>query len=256
MKTRSLFRLVRSLPLFALLASFSSFADEPAVNWPLVAAPEGKNPALVPSPANYWMEQYVRNFRRARSGPVDLLFQGDSITEGWRTPGVGKEVWDENYGKLAAASFGIGGDKIENVLWRLRNGEFGGLSPKLIVLMIGTNNGWRDSAEQIAEGVTAVVGEIRKLCPRSHILLLGIFPRSERPDSPERRKNEAVNALLARANFEPAVTYLDLGKKFLEPDGTLSRKIMPDLLHPNRAGYEIWAREIRAVVEKYVAPAK
>lgn len=256
MKKPLCLRVLRIFPLFALLASLASYADEPAVNWPLVMAPQGENPALVPSPANYWMEQYVRNFRRARSGPIDLLFQGDSITEGWRTPGVGKEVWEENYGKLNAASFGIGGDKVENVLWRLRHGEFGTVSPKLVVLMIGTNNGWRDSAERIAEGVATVVADIRQLCPKSHILLLGVFPRAERPDSPERRKNEAVNALLAKKEFGPEVTYLDLGKKFLEPDGTLSRKVMPDLLHPNRTGYEIWAREIRPVVEKYVGPTK
>lgn len=233
-------------------ANYALCADVPVSNWPLPVVPQGVNPAIFPAPRNPWMVKFDNNRQRARQGGIDLLFQGDSITEGWMVAGKGKEIWNARYGKLRAASFGIAGDATEQVLWRIQNGEMAGLSPKLIVLMIGTNNVLRDTAPQIAEGIAEVVRAIRNACPESHLLLLAIFPRSEKPDSPVRLKLTEVNRLIAPLAADPAITFLDIGPAFLSADGTLSKDIMPDFLHPTSKGHELWAEAIEPVIKKYV----
>ncbi len=178
----------------------------------------------------------------AKAGGVDLLFVGDSITDGWR--GGGKAVWDKYFAPLKAANFGISGDRTEHVIWRLRNGELEGIQPKLVVLMIGTNNG--DPAGDVALGIKTILTDIRERSPRSKVLLLGIFPRSEKPDA-GRAKNDEVNTLIAKfATFAETgrVAYLDIGARFLAPDQTLPKDVMPDFLHPNEKGYQIWADAI------------
>jgi hypothetical protein len=130
------------------------------------------------------------------------------------------------------------------VIWRLRNGELEGISPKLVVLMIGTNNG--DPAPDVALGIKTILGDIHDRHPRCKVLLLGIFPRSEKPDG-ARAKNEAVNKIISGyATFSESrrVSYLDIGARFLAADGTLPKDVMPDALHPNEKGYQIWADAI------------
>jgi lysophospholipase L1-like esterase len=179
-----------------------------------------------------------------KAGGVDLLFVGDSITDGWR--GGGKAIWDKNFGPFKPANFGISGDRTEHVIWRMRNGELEGLQPKLVVIMIGTNNGG-DSAPDVALGIKTIISDIHERCPRAKFLLLGIFPRSEKPDG-ARAKNEEVNKLISRYAGDLSlgrVSYMDIGPKFLAADGvTLPKDIMPDFLHPNEKGYQIWADAI------------
>jgi lysophospholipase L1-like esterase len=196
------------------------------------------NPATTPSPRNDWIERHNGFVARARDGGIDVLFVGDSITDGWRNRG--KAVWAERYEPLKSANFGIGGDKTEHVLWRLQNGELEGFKPKAAVLMIGTNNTPRDSAAQIAEGVTAIVKEIRQRTPDTKILLLAIFPRAEKPDHPLRQKINAINPVIAKLHDGQHVFFLDINDKFLQPDGILPASIMPDFLHPYEEGYKIW----------------
>lgn len=185
----------------------------------------------------------------AKAGGVDLLFLGDSITDGWRS--TGKAVWDKAFAPLKAANFGIGGDRTEHVIWRLQHGELEGIHPRLAVVMIGTNNAG-DSAEDVALGVKAVIGEIQQRSPGTRILLLAIFPRGEKPDG-LRLKNEKTNAIIA-GYASPAdpkrVVYLDIGEKFLTPDKILGKDIMPDALHPNAKGYQIWADAIGDTVKQ------
>src|SRR5208337_5244157 len=114
----------------------------------------------------------------AKKGGVDVLFLGDSITDGWR--GSGKDVWKEKFEPLKAANFGIGGDRTQHVLWRLQNGELEGIKPRAAVIMIGTNNLGANTAEEIADGIKAIVAEIQKKQPETKILLLGIFPRGQK----------------------------------------------------------------------------
>ncbi len=198
-----------------------------------------ENPAVVPTLRNDWLIRHNGFVADAQKGGIDLLFVGDSITDNWRRPG--KAVWTTRYEPLKAANFGIGGDRTEHVLWRLQNGELKGIHPKVTVLMIGTNNTGRDTSAQIAEGVTAIVNEIKKQLPETKILLLAVFPRAEKPDSPLRTKIAEVNRTIARLDDGgKSVAYLDIGDKFLQPDGVLPASIMPDFLHPNEKGYEIW----------------
>lgn len=198
----------------------------------------------------------------SKKGEAELVFLGDSITHGWE--GKGKAVWEKTWAPLKAANFGIGGDRTEHVLWRLDNGNFDGLSPKAIVLMIGTNNTghqgrpqkelngavYQCSAEQTAEGVKAIIAKLRQKCPAAKILILGIFPRGADKNDRFRQQNEATNAIVKDFADGQKVFFLDVGAKFLESDGTLSKTIMPDLLHPNEKGYEIWAASIEGQVKE------
>jgi lysophospholipase L1-like esterase len=157
-------------------------------------------------------------------------------------------VWNQCYAPRHAANFGISGDRTQHVLWRIDNGELDGIKPKVVVLMIGTNNTGkekdgkpRNSVPETVAGVIALVQDIRTRLPDSKILLLGIFPRGEF-DDPQRAQVALVNTVIAKLDDGKMIKYLDIGPEFLELDGTLPKSIMPDLLHPNEHGYEIWAK--------------
>jgi lysophospholipase L1-like esterase len=196
-----------------------------------------------------WADRHQRFLAIAKKGGVDVLFLGDSITQGWE--GAGKEAWKKSFEPLMAANFGIGGDRTEHVLWRITEGkELEGISPKAAVLMIGTNNTGANSAEEIADGVTAIVKELRKQKPDMQILLLGVFPRSAGANDKVRDKIKDVNSRIAKLDDGKSVHYLDIGPKFLESDGSLSKEIMPDYLHLSPKGYDIWAEAIKGPVEK------
>ena len=176
---------------------------------------------------------------RAKQGHIDLLFLGDSITAGWLWDKGGLNVWNKYYAPRHAAEFGIGYDRTQNVLWRIGHGELDGLEPKVVVLLIGTNNAGnedngkpRNTTPEIVEGVTTIVQELRRRLPQGKVLLLGIFPRGEK-DDPVREQVREVNAQLARLDDGRRVRFLDISPRFLAADGTLSRDLMPDLLHPN-----------------------
>jgi lysophospholipase L1-like esterase len=147
-------------------------------------------------------------------------------------------------------NLGIGGDQTQHVLWRLDHGNIDGISPRLAVVMIGTNNCLSNTTEETAEGVKAIVDRLRQKLPKTKVLVLGVFPRG--PDNQDRcrQTNTKVNGLIARLAGNSSVFYLDIGPKFLQPDGTLSTDIMPDLLHPNAKGYTIWAEAIEPTVAK------
>lgn len=192
-----------------------------------------------------WNDRHAKHLEMIKSGGGDLLFVGDSITEGWG--GAGKEVWAKEYAPGKALNIGIGGDTTQNVLWRLANGEVAGLTPKVIVLMIGTNNfGLNgDQPADVIRGVTAVVSSLREKLPGAHVLLLGIFPRDANPQAGIRAKIAEVNTGISKLDDGKAVHYLDIGKVFAEPDGSLKKEIMPDFLHLSGEGYKRWADAIR-----------
>lgn len=206
------------------------------------------NPATKPTLRNDWLARHEGFNAIAKKGGVDLLFLGDSITDGWS--GNGKALWTERFKPLKAANFGIGGDKTEHVLWRLQNGNLDGIQPKALMLMIGTNNTGRDTAPQIAEGIAAIVKEIQQRSPATKILLLAVFPRSEKPEAPARAKIAEINRIIAGLDDGQKVFFLDIGQKFLQPDGSLSKEIMPDFLHLSPAGYKIWADAVQPKLEE------
>lgn len=180
---------------------------------------------------------------KAAAGKVDLVFIGDSITQGWE--GAGKTVWEKHYAGRKALNLGIGGDKTQHVLWRLENGNLDGLDPKVAVVMIGTNNSGKDrnTAAEITEGVTAVVSKLRAMRPQMKILLLGIFPRGQNFND-QRGSILQVNQAIARLADIQSVFWLDFGSKLINSDGSISKDLMPDYLHLSTKGYETWADAI------------
>ncbi|NQV23081.1 MAG: acetylglucosamine-6-sulfatase [Rhodopirellula sp.] len=181
---------------------------------------------------------------------VDLLMVGDSITQGWE--GRGKNVWAEYYVPRNAFNIGFSGDRTENVLWRLQHDAVKGISPKLAVVMIGTNNtGHRqDPAEETAAGIKAIIAELQKQLPKTKILLLAIFPRGAKTDDPLRKLNAEINEIIADFADDQKVYFLDINSEFLDDDGTLPRSVMPDLLHPQEAGYATWAKAMDPTIAK------
>ncbi len=196
-----------------------------------------------------WLDRHNSFNERVSQGDVDLIFIGDSITQGWE--GNGKDVWAKYYGPRKAVNLGIGGDRTQHVLWRLDNGNIDGIKPKLAVIMIGTNNsgGNDNTAEEIGAGIEAIVKKLRNKLPDTKILILAIFPRNEKP-GPQREKNAKASEIASKLADDKMVYYLDIGPKFLTEDGTLTREIMPDLLHLSPKGYEIWAESIEPSVAK------
>ncbi|MHC4636420.1 MAG: GDSL-type esterase/lipase family protein, partial [Planctomycetota bacterium] len=180
---------------------------------------------------------------RAECGYVDLVFIGDSITEKWETHG--EHVWEKYYGKRKAINLAISGDRTQHVLWRLKNGNIDGLSPKAAVVMIGTNNlsGYRNKPEETAGGVKAVCDLLREKLPDTKILLLGIFPREEKPGE-LRAKVKATNDIISKLGDGRMIHYLDIGEKFIQSDGTISKEIMGDSVHLTPKGYQVWAESI------------
>lgn len=193
------------------------------------------------------------SFLQRKQQPVGLVFLGDSITAGW---GRAKDIWAEHYQKHDVANFGISGDRTQHVLWRIENGELDGISPKVVVLMIGTNNIGNHSADQIAAGVTAIVQAIHTKLPNTKVLLLGIFPRVEKATdargnpNPTRVKLQQVNQAIAKLDDGKQTRYLEIWKQFLAEDGTLPKTIMPDSLHPNAQGYKIWADSMQPLLDE------
>jgi len=200
------------------------------------ACAQGPATVVPESRGGPWMELHRRFLSEAKKGDIDLLFLGDSITQGWGN----NDVWKRFYGPRKSANFGIGGDGTQHVLWRIQNGELDGIEPKVVVLMIGTNNSGSSTPLEIAQGITVIVGEVRRQLPRTRVLLLGIFPRGQKP-SAVRERLKSVNQQIARLDNGSHVRFLDLEKAFLDEDGTISPKIMPDYLHLSRQGYRIWA---------------
>lgn len=176
----------------------------------------------------------------AKAGNVDLLFLGDSITDFWRFSDRGLSVWDKYFAPLKAANFGISGDSTQHVLWRAENGELEGISPKLIVLMIGTNN--QDSPGDIATGIAAIIRECHARVKTAKFLLLGIFPRGDSAAAQE--KAQKTNAIIRSYADGKHLVYMDIGDSFLAPDKTVSKDIFPDGVHPNQKGYQLWAEAI------------
>ena len=144
-------------------------------------------------------------------GNIDLIFIGDSITHAWEN--AGKAVWAKHFAKRNAVNLGISGDRTQHVLWRMDNGNVKNISPKVAVVMIGTNNSGegRNTAEEMIDGVTAVVDKLHAKLPKTKVLLLDIFPRGQRINA-QRGKILQVNQVLSRLDKRPNVTFLRIGQ--------------------------------------------
>jgi beta-glucosidase len=197
--------------------------------------------------------------QRAKEAPgdYDLEFIGDSITQGWE--GNGKNVWQEFYGHRKVINMGVSGDRTEHVLWRFENGQLDGIKAKVAIVMIGTNNSNKNkdgtdayNDNDILDGVTAIVNQIRTRQPDTKIILLGIFPRGK-TFNPQRGRLLEINQVLAKLDDGKNIFYVDFGSQYVENDGSISKDIMPDALHPNEAGYKIWANAIEPKLKELLA---
>jgi lysophospholipase L1-like esterase len=215
------------------------------------------NPCIRPTAARGGQhESFVET---AKNGDFDIMFLGDSITYLWTVgegdisgyPG-GKRIFDKYFGDMKIANFGIPGDTTQGVLWRLQNGEGQGHKPKAVMLMLGTNNTGSSSGEEIAEGVGAVVYELRKDFPDAKIMLMAIFPRGSGPNDSNRRKCETANNIIARLNDGKHVFFTDINSKFLKEDGSLIGFRPQENLHPVEEGFEIWAAAVAPTLKSWI----
>ena len=191
-----------------------------------------------------WFDALRRHRREAAQGDgaFDAVFIGDSITRGWETKGA--NVLAELRRTYRILPLGIGGDRVQHNIWRVRNGELDGYRTKLVVVMIGTNNNYGDKPQEVAAGIRVLLDEIKAKQPQAKILLLPVFPRGEKPDDPKRIQNAAVNAIIRDYADGKSVVWVDFTARLMRGDGTISKEMMPDYLHPLEEGYRIWAEAI------------
>lgn len=204
--------------------------------------------APAPREGPAWIERYQALNQRVQANDPDVVFIGDSLTQGWETTGRG--VWAEFYERRRALNIGIERDATQNVLWRLDHGNIDHIRPRLAVLLIGTNNTGHDTPEQIAHGVAEIVRTLRVRLPNTKLIVLGIFPQGADPNDPRRNVSEEANRLISRLHDGRRVFYLDIGQRFVRGDGTIGTDIMPDLLHLSPEGYRLWAQAMEPTVAR------
>ena len=198
------------------------------------------------------MPRHEQKLQEAKTLDPELVFLGDSITQGWQESG--DDVWNQAFSPWRSLNLGFSGDRTENVLWRLAHGEVDDINPKLVVMMIGTNNtGHRmDPPETVALGIKTILEELKTRLPDTQVLLLAIFPRGSTPDDPMRVNNTLINARIRNFADNEQVFFVDLNSVFLDQDGHLSKKVMPDLLHPESYGYQLLADKLVPLIQKHI----
>jgi lysophospholipase L1-like esterase len=243
------------LALVALLSPVFAQTAAPATTAapaPATPPPKVDASAAIVKPGPGFQQRHESFLARGKAGPIGLLFIGDSITDGWNNA-TRQHIWKKYYDQYEPANFGIGGDQTQHVIWRIENGELEGLHPKVTVVMIGTNNTPGHNAEEIAAANKKIV-ELIRTKTGSKVLLLAIFPRGAGKNQqgviPEANVTRAAkqmeiikgaNQILTKLDDGVNVRFLDIGEKFLGQDGKIPFSIMPDQLHPNAAGYQLWA---------------
>ena len=239
--------------IFALLSLSPSFPAGFAqdTNSQMAAV---KNPAIIPvtrgNPTN-WLARHEGFVKEAKAGGIDILFMGDSITDNWRNR-RGKNVWDKVYAPRQRRYSALGGDRMpQHVIWRIEHGELDGLDPKVIVLMIGTNNSNTDSPDQISEGVEKIVSETRAKCPKSKILLLAIFPRSRAGDKPVQMETiHKVNEHSPGWTMAKTFSSWTSTRCFLATTGRFPRRSCRIFCIQMNTEYQLWADAMEPTLDK------
>jgi lysophospholipase L1-like esterase len=200
---------------------------------------------------------------KAKKGVIDIYFAGDSITRRWGATDYPELLasWKQNFFGWNAANFGWGADSIQNILWRLHNGELDGVNPKIIVLLAGTNNignprsagkNLEEKAAHIAAGIKAILKVMQTKAPDATIILTGIFPRNDRMELMPLVK--LANRNLAKLADAPKVRYLNINDRLADADGRLLEGMMGDGLHPTVLGYQVWADALKPIFEEILGP--
>jgi lysophospholipase L1-like esterase len=221
-----------------------------AANESLTASGTNPTPRTIEFPwmsVATWDKMYAEDIAVANTGGVDLLFVGDSITAGWNG-----ETWQKNFAQYNPANFGIGGDHTGNLLWRLKYGHAEKLNPKVVVVLIGVNNfgHLNETPAQVFQGIKANVVLLRKIYPNAKILVNGVFPFEEFVSSPKRTLVKQVNTMVAKLDDGKQVFVKDYGSHFLQADGSISKEVMADFLHPTPKGYQLWVDAMLPDIQK------
>ena len=241
-----------------------------AALWAARALPAQTSPTV--APADQPVARSDRNSRTAhaqllekagKSG-IDIYFEGDSITRRWGATDYPELLanWNRNFFGWNAADFGWGADTIQNILWRLENGELDGVGPKVIVLLAGTNNvgmgappgGEKAKAADIGRGLQAILRVMRAKAPGATIVLTGIFPRND--SMAAMPLIDGVNRSLSKLADGKKIRYLNINGKLAGSDGKLLDGMMnpDDKLHPTLKGYQVWADALKPIFTELMGP--
>jgi lysophospholipase L1-like esterase len=217
----------------------------------------------VPRTDSNSMTAHAQLLEKSKQGRIDIYFEGDSITRRWGATDYREFLanWKQNFFGWNAADFGWGADLIQNIIWRLQNGELDGVQPKVIVLLAGTNNignrppaaGDEAKAEDVTRGIQAVLRLMQEKSPQATIILTAIFPRND---------NMAVMPVINRINARLAtladgtrVRFLNVNDKLADAQGKLFAGMMsPDKLHPVVRGYQVWADGLKPIFTELLGP--
>jgi beta-glucosidase len=232
-------------PVLALLLLIAGLG---AAEAPARSEAPGRTEASASTPVPREGAKHEAFLKRIQDGPIDLLFLGDSITAMWPFTNPN---W-KKFEKHQVANFGVPGDRTENLLWRIGNGELEGIKPKVVVLLIGTNNLSKpaDQPEWIAKGIKTILDTVEAKLPEAKIVLMGIFPRGKTADDPMLAQVKAVNALIKDYAKPDKIEYIDLFDKFVDASGAVPAGIMPDGLHPNGKGFAIWYAGVSSTIAR------
>ena len=230
-------------------------APTPTIDAPFSYRTDTMASRPIPRPYSHMWSLWMKHHNGLADGlakqeKVDLLMVGDSIT--FRFARAGRKVFEQYYKPRNGYNFGSSGDRTEHILWRLRNGKLDSIRPKLVTLLIGTNNLMRkeETPEQTAYAIDAITKELRQRLPEAKILILGIFPRGRTVDDPGRLRNEKVNSLISKLQDSEKIFYLDVGHVFLNPDRTINTDLISDTVHPNEKGFEAWAEAMEPTIKR------
>ncbi|WP_246070610.1 GDSL-type esterase/lipase family protein [Paenibacillus kobensis] len=207
-----------------------------------------------------WWARHEQVLHEQQAINPEIVMIGDSITHFWggapRTEGLvgSPESWNSVFAPYRVLNMGFGWDRTQNVLWRLDNGELHGVSPRTVVILIGTNNtsetdnARANTAEEIAAGLNAICDRVEVLAPQAKIIIMAVLPREQHPDHPRRELIAQINALYEKLAMERKYSFVDIGPQLLEPDGTLSAETAPDFVHLTERGYRHWAEALRPLL--------
>ena len=208
-----------------------------------------------PQTAKWWQDRFKEKFLEAnnKSSNIELVLLGDSIMHAWEAEGY--EEWQRHFAGIETLNLGFAGDRTEHVLWRIENGALEGISPKIIALLIGTNNiGHRvESIDETLKGIISIINLVNKKIPNAKVLLFAVFPRSKRPSARLRLRVNDLNKRLEETVEDTDVCYVDLTHLFLDEHGILNEDVSPDYLHLSRHQYKKWAEYIQPIIDKHLS---
>ena len=253
MKWLLLFCLALALLLVLAYASRHRIRQAKAFVLNRYVNPRSSTDAITPTPKD--VERHHEFLERIKRGNIDLVFFGDSITDGW--PTAGEQTWSR-FAMYNPANFGVSGERTEHLLWRLQNGELEGLNPKVVVLLIGTNNIGAvqyERPEWVFRGIQKIVETIRSRLPNATIVLQAIFPR-DTSNSEQRKRVAEVNEKIVKLADGKKIIFADFGASFLDANGEISPDVMPDGLHLTAKGYDIWYQQLAPLLAKLMAEPK